>query len=172
MCWTSQHLFICLLTLCTLIVILTSVSFSIQIFWDMAPCRWVSEPRSTSPGTTRPTTHRHIPKDLNVPIQMLWRQVYKYSDTAKWSGTATRLKIWNCSTTIWILYCHYTSDGALRFHQCRCCCSVGERTVKRVRGSTCNVAASRMHNLSRSTKRASLVVWWIGSETANLIIRS
>jgi len=146
--------------------------FSQRCFWVFRSSGiWVSESRRTSSGTTHPTTHRRIPKDLNVPIQMLWRQVYKYSFTGKWSGTATRLTMWNCSTSVEFytaIISYFWWDAAISSVQVMLQCGWENGEVSL--GKECG--ASRMHNLSRSTKRESLVVWWIGGYTANLIIRS
>jgi hypothetical protein len=84
----------------------------------MPPCRWVSDSRRTfeTSETTLPTTHCHIPEDPNIPIgtsdllamfwgsqrRGLWRQVCKYSTTAKCTGIVTRLNI-HCELTAVLL---------------------------------------------------------------------
>jgi len=141
-------------------LILTAVFLSIQVCWD-----WHRVVGSVNPDVLRrePLAQRQTViwqktwmfwyKCPFCPQrQGLWLQVYKDIDTAKCSGTATRLHtMWNCSTIVefYIAIILILLTGALRFNQCRCCSSVGGRTVKRVWGK--NVGASRMHSLSPST---------------------
>lgn len=96
-CRTSHHLRIRLATF----VSHSSVFFSIQVLWDMTPCRWVSNYRRTfeSSGNTRPgdliiryiyicTFCSHCFEGSDVRIAS--------SDAAKCIGTATRLNM-QCS---------------------------------------------------------------------------
>jgi hypothetical protein len=103
-CWTSQYL----CTSCNTAGFMCCDSYSGVVEYSGLLGVWHRVVGSVIPdtsGTTDPTTHHHLPEDLNLLIRMsillavfrgsqrrgLWCQVYKYSDTTECSGTATRL---------------------------------------------------------------------------------